>query len=59
MEEFDKDEIEALRKIAKERIAYDTITNKVKSSWIWIVGGGAVSIFIFWEKISAYFGMVK
>lgn len=58
-EEFDKKEIEALKKIATERIAYDTLTQKLKTNWIWIVGGGVLTIWALWDKVHALFITVK
>jgi hypothetical protein len=58
-EEFDKKELEALKKIASERIAYDTLTNKLKSNWIWIVGGGVLTIWALWDKFHALLFTVK
>ena len=55
MNEFNPDEYEALKKVAKERMAYDTITTKLKNNWIWVVGAGALSIWALWDNIHALF----
>jgi len=51
MNEFDEDEIEALRQIAKERIAYTTIKNKLKNNWIWAVATGVLALWALWDQI--------
>lgn len=51
--EFDKEEIEALRQVAKERIAYDTIKLKLKNNWIWAVATGALAVWALWDNIHA------
>jgi len=56
LEEFDKDEIEALRQIAKERIAYTTITTKIKNNWIWVVATGVLAVWALWDQIHAFIG---
>jgi len=47
------------KKIAKERIAYDTITTKFKNNWIWVVGAGTLSIWALWDNIQALIHGVK
>ena len=59
MNEFNEDEVEALRKVAKERIAYDTIQNKLKTHWIWIIGAGALSLWALWDKLHEFIIGVK
>lgn len=59
MNEFDQDEYEALRKMAKERIAYDTIFAKWKNTWVWGVGAGLLGLFLLWDKIHAFIYGVK
>lgn len=58
-EEFSKDELDALKKLAKERVAYDTITGKIKGSWIIFIGGGILAWFTLSDKIIALINGVK
>ncbi len=58
-ENFDKREIEILKKVATERIAYDTLTQKLKTNWIWIVGAGILAIWGLWDKVHTLFIGVK
>lgn len=55
IERFDQEEIDALRKIAKERIAYDTITSKLKNNWIWVVATGVLTIWAVSDHIINFF----
>jgi len=59
MNDFDEDEVEALRRMAKERIAYDTIVQKIKTSWIWAVGAGALTLWALWDNIQSLLTGVK
>lgn len=58
-EEFDKKEIEALKEVATERIVYDTLTQKLKTNWIWIIGSSVLTIWALWDKIHTLFITVK
>lgn len=45
--------------LARER-SYKWFTSKVKSNWIFIMGGGILSMFLLYEKFqAALFGAVK
>jgi len=58
-EDFEPSEIEALKRVAKERMAYDTITQKLKSAWIWAVAVGVISVWALSDKIYALLHGVK
>ena len=48
------------RKMVDERKAYDTIIQKIKLNWMWIVGAGVLTMFGLYEKFQAYlFGTIK
>lgn len=51
MNDFEPSEIDALKQVARERMAFDTIRNKVKSTWIWVVATGALTCWALWDKI--------
>lgn len=48
---FRKEELEVLKAIIKEREAYNLFMNKIKSTWIWVIAGGVVTLLVLWEKI--------
>lgn len=58
-DDFEPSELEALRKVARERIAYDTLTNKVKQNWIWAVGAGVLTIWALWDNVHSLLTGVK
>lgn len=37
--------------------AYDKLTNMLKSSWIWVVGGGILTLFLLWDRL--HIGVIK
>lgn len=51
-----EDEIEILKKIAAERQAYELITAKLKTWWVWALVAGVMSVFTFWDAIKFRFG---
>jgi len=53
--ELPKEDYEVLKEIIKEREAYNYLTSKLKSLWIWAVVSGAISIFILWDHIKVLF----
>lgn len=59
MSDFNEDEIEALKKVAREKMAYDTITQKFKNTWVWGVGAGILAVWALWDKIALLFTGVK
>lgn len=60
VKDFSKDELDALKQVARERMAYGVLTNKMKSSWVWAIGGALLAWFTFGEKIVSYLqGTVK
>ena len=58
-DDFEPSELQALKKVAQERIAYDTLTNKLKQNWIWGVGAGILALWALWDKILPYLTGVK
>jgi hypothetical protein len=59
MNDFDEDEVEALKKMANERMAYDTIFTKFKNSWVWVVGAGVLTLWALWDNVHALLTGVK
>lgn len=49
--------LELLRKIIAREEAYGWLEGKLKTSWIWVVAGGILSLITFWDKIHAF--MIK
>lgn len=43
--------VEKLEKIIEERQAYDVITGKFKTWWVWVVVTIALSLFSLWDTI--------
>lgn len=50
-----EEDYEILKEIIKERKAYNYLTSKLKSLWIWAVVSGAISMFILWDHIKVLF----
>lgn len=44
-------EYEVLKTMIEREQTYTRLTNSLKSSWIWIVGGGALTLFLLWDRI--------
>lgn len=43
---------ERLKTMIEREEAYDRLTSMLKSSWIWIVGGGMLTIFLLYDRIA-------
>jgi hypothetical protein len=50
-----KEDYEVLKELIKEREAYNYLTYKIKSLWIWAVVSGIISLFIFWDYVKELF----
>lgn len=48
--------IQKMEEIIKERQAYDVITGKLKSWWIWAVVGGSLSLIALWDVVKMKVG---
>lgn len=46
-----RSEYEMLRTILKRETAYSIVGKKLLNYWIYIVGGSALGVFAFWDKI--------
>lgn len=44
-------EAEVLRTMIKREETYNNITAMFKSSWIWVIAGGLLTVFTLWDKI--------
>lgn len=42
---------EILKIMIEREQAYDRLTSMLKSSWIWIVGGGMLTLVLLWDRI--------
>lgn len=49
-------DFKTIQKMVEERQAYDTITSKLKSYWIWAVVGGVLTVFTLWDAIKIRIG---
>lgn len=68
-DDFKKDELiniklprsqyEILKVIIQREEAYNWLTGNLKSSWLWIVGGGILTIWLLYDKIHFLFNGVK
>lgn len=54
-----RSEYETLRTLIQERETYKNIGQMVKTHWIWVVGGGALTLYTLWDKIHMLFVGVK
>ena len=45
-----------MKTIINERQAYDIITGKFKTWWVWAVVGGVMTILAFWDVVKIKFG---
>jgi len=59
MNDFTPDEHEALKQVAREKMAYNTLTNKIKQNWVWGVGAGVLGLWALWDRILPYLTGVK
>lgn len=50
-------EAEVLRKMIKREETYNNVTGMFKSSWIWVVAGGCLTLFALWDKIVMMLGV--
>jgi hypothetical protein len=48
--------VEKLETIIEERQAFDVITGKLKTWWVWVVVAGAVTIIALWDAIKLKVG---
>lgn len=42
---------EVLKNMIEREQSYDRLTSTLKSSWIWIVGGGILTLFLLWDRL--------
>jgi hypothetical protein len=49
-------EYNTLKTMIEREETYTRITGSLKSSWIWVVGGGALTILLLWDKLH---GVIK
>lgn len=55
-----REDFEQLREILARERSYKWFTSKVKSNWIFVVGGGLLTFLLLYEKFqTALFGTVK
>lgn len=50
-------DLEIIRNVIKREKAYNWFTGAMKSTSIWIVAGGVVTLFVLWDKIIALIGV--
>lgn len=50
-----KEDYQLLKDMIKERSAYNYLTAKLKSWWVWGVVGGLVTVLTFWDSIKPIF----
>ena len=46
---------EILRKMIDERIASSWFENWVRGHWVWVIGGGILTIILLWDKVHLIF----
>ena len=54
-----KSEADTLKEIIKEREAYNYLTNKLKTYWIFTVAGGLLVVWALYEKLVPITGALK
>lgn len=55
-----RDQYQVLKEMIKRDQAYDWLTKKLKSNWLFVVGGGALTLWALYDKFqTALFGTVK
>lgn len=52
-------EYELLRTIIDREETYRNVTTILKTHWIWVVGGGALALYMLWEKFNVFIAGVK
>lgn len=50
-------EAEILRQMIKREETYTNITAMFKSSWVWVIAGGALTVITLWDKIVVMIGI--
>lgn len=51
-----REDFHTMQKMIDERRAYDVITGRLKSLWMWVVVGGVLSIISLWDVIKVKVG---
>lgn len=46
-----RSQYEMLKKMIKREEANEWFVNSLKNSWIWIVGGGILTLIMLWDRI--------
>jgi hypothetical protein len=54
-----RSQAEILRTMIKREETYSNITATMKSSWIWVVAAGVITLFSLWDTIKAFMIGVK
>lgn len=49
-----RSQYDILREVIRREEAYNYWTARIKSSWVFVVGGGILTIFLLWDKIHDY-----
>lgn len=42
---------EVLKTMIEREETYTRLTNALKSSWIWVIGGGILTLILLWDRI--------
>ena len=50
-------EYEVLKVMIEREQTYDRLTGMLKSSWIWVVGGGVLTLILLWDRF--HIGVIK
>lgn len=48
---------EIMRLLIKREQTLNNVTNILRSSWVWIVGGGILTLWLLWDKIKLEMGI--
>ncbi len=52
-------EYKILRQVIEREEAYSWFKRQLATSWIWIVGGGALTLLLLWDKVYNLFDGVR
>jgi len=45
-----RDKYEVLKNMIEREQSYSRLTGMLKSSWLWVVGGGILTFYLLWDR---------
>jgi hypothetical protein len=57
--ELPRSEYKLLKEMIARQEAYNWLTSRLKNSWLWVVGGGILTIWMLYDKFHVVTGVIK